>query len=173
VAWLTSVDQSEAAIDFLRRESARRGISNLTALAADCGELKGTWDAVLFSFFGMGYLEQFLPRCKRLISVAGADDVHSLLPGQQPRRHSAIQMETLLREKKIPYSVQKSELEAGQPFAAREDALQFLKFYAGCTDKEAEDFLAPRLIPIQASGFAFYLPRSKPIAIFTMRGELS
>jgi len=173
VRQITCVDQSEAAIAFLRRESAARRISNLTALVADCADLIGTWDAVLFSFFGTGLLERFLPRCRHLTCVLGNDNAHGLLPGKQPRRHSAAQLEALLTRRKIPYSVQTGKLEAGQPFADMEEALQFMQCYSGCTEQEAADFLTPRLIPIKADGFRFYLPRAKPIAIVTIAGELS
>lgn len=169
---ITCVDRSEEAVAFLRQESAARGIRNLTAVAADCEELAGSWDTVLFSFFGTGLLEQFLPRCRTLISVVGCDDTHALLPGMQKRKHSADRFEALLLERKIVCSVRKYELEAGQPFTDREEAVCFIRRYAHCSEYEADAFLTSRLISIRKDDFAYYLPRRKPIAVFTIAGSL-
>jgi SAM-dependent methyltransferase len=168
---LTCVDWSEAAVAYLRRTCALRGINNLTAVAADCESLSGSWDAVLFSFFGTNLLERFLPRCRKLLMVMGDEDTHGLLPGKRPRRQSADGLEALLREREIPYSVQKSTLEAGQPFGSLEEAVRFLRYYADCPEREAEEFLAARLVPAGEDEFAYYLPRRKPVAVFAIAGS--
>lgn len=172
VGRITCVDRSETAVSFLRREAAARGIGNITAVAADCAAVEGSWDAILFSFFGTGFLERFLPRCRRLICVTGDEDVHGLVFGRRPRRHSAAGLEAQLRGRDISFSVQRYELEAGQPFSDRKEAVRFVRCYSGCTEQEAEKFLAHRLISVDTGDFSCYMPYLKPIAVFTVAGGL-
>ncbi len=86
--------------------------------------------------------------------------------------HSAGRFEALLRGKKLSYSVRYDRLEAGQPFSDAEEAVRFVRRYSGCREEEARRFLESRLQPAGRDGFTLYLPRSKPIAVFSIAGGL-
>jgi 2-polyprenyl-3-methyl-5-hydroxy-6-metoxy-1,4-benzoquinol methylase len=172
---ITCIDISPEAIEALNKNIAERGITNIKPLLLDFKEIKGGWDVILISFFGYRHLEHFLNCCRKLIVVVGQNNQSELYPEKYRKspKFTAMQLEQVLNQKGIPYSLTEAAFEFGQPLVSLEDAEEFVRTQAPeITDEDLASFLALRLVETGDAKYPFLLPRLKSIGIFDIEGKL-
>ena len=169
------VDINDTVLDYVRDRVARQKITNIHTVKADAKALQGAWDVVYVSFFGASTPDDYLHLCRKLIIVSAMESESGLFPSKDRkyRRPSVTDIETYLNDQKTNYRLTRMELEFGQPFVSRQDAMDFLRAYSkGITIKEAEDFLSANLMETGAHGYPLYIPRGKSVGIFELDGTL-
>jgi len=104
VSSITCIDINKEAIAALKKSIADRKITNIETQLMDCDAIKESWDVIYISFFGSRNLEEFLPRCKKLIAVVGKKNQSELFPDKYRsfQKNTADQAEQSLLQKKIP-----------------------------------------------------------------------
>lgn len=156
------VDHDPLALQALGRQVERRGMDNISLVAADAGNCQLVCDFGLMSFFGTPYeLMRHLMRQSRRMLVrimnAGRADGGD--------RVDFIQ-DCLLRDG-LPFERMDRELVLGQALTDLEDARRYVRFH--WPDRAGEDldrYLDTNLRETGCRKFPYYLGKQKKLAIF-------
>lgn len=172
---ITCIDRHPYAIEILKQRIQAENIRNITPLLMDCNAIEAGWDVILISFFGSRELEQFLPRCKKLIAVVGRKSQTELYPEKYRKfqKNTSEEVEGNLNSKGIAYSLTETAFEFGQPFRSEEDARAFIRTQShDINPGDLAGFLSERLVETGKEDFPLYLPRQKAVGIFEIEGRL-
>ena len=169
---ITCVDISSFAVDFIRGEVQRRGIGNLTALVQDGLTLRGQWDTVMALFHGdvKEICRPYL-RCarERLILVTHAEAEGSFGPQGHRVIKACNAQKTIqwLDAQHIRYTLERHELEFGQPHRSFEDALAFTRTYSRpAPDELLAEHVKQAIVETGREDFPFYTPKKRRFGIF-------
>jgi len=174
ISQITCIDINTEAIGTLKKSIEEQKIHNIETRLMDCSELNENWDIIYMSFFGSHELEKYLPHCQKMIAVVGKKIKENTAMDQYKsfQKNSYDKVEEDLNRKGIPYSLTEVSLEFGQPLVSVEDAKNYIKSnYAGISDADVNDFLAQKLIETNEKDYPFYLPKTKSIGIFEIKGD--
>ncbi|MEA4902959.1 class I SAM-dependent methyltransferase [Desulfitobacterium sp.] len=172
---ITCIDINENAIEALKKSIVDKNISNIKPCLMDCQDIKENWDVIYTSFFGGLELENFIPHCKKLISVVNKRNLAELYPDKYRRfqKRTTEEVAQELTQKGITYSFREASFEFGQPLLSRQDARDFVKTQApGITTEDLEAFLSLHLRETGELKYPFLIPRTKSMGIFEIEGEL-
>ncbi len=167
-------DIDAGCIDFARRESAQRCLTNIVfeerdALALDAD---ASWDCVVCCHFGdlATDLDTLLSHTRNiLLAFVRRPEEEPLVPGRERRcKQDASSVTESLRQRGAGFVRTDCDFEFGQPFASSGEARNFVRHYTknALSDSEAEAFLAPRLVQTPSG---FYLPHKKRLALFAIK----
>jgi cyclopropane fatty-acyl-phospholipid synthase-like methyltransferase len=171
---ITCIDINTAAIVTLKKSIEEQKIQNIETRLMDCSELNESWDIIYMSFFGSHELEKYLPHCKKMIAVVGKKIKENTAMDKYKsfQKNSYDKVEEDLNRKGIPYSLTEISLEFGQPLVSVEDAKNYIQSnYAGISDAEVNDFLFQKLLETNEKDYPFYIPKTKSIGIFEIKGD--
>lgn len=172
---ITCIDISGKAVESLQRKIEEKKITNIETLQMDSKENKDSWDVIFVSFYDSYNLEQYLPRCKRLIAVVGKNKKSELFPEKYRDiiKYAADETEKYLIHKNIPYTPFEASFEFGQPLVSLEDAENFVRTYShGIDQKDLGIYLSQNLTTTTDKQYPYFLPRLKRVEIFDIKGEL-
>lgn len=167
---VTAVDRAGVCLDYLRAETARRGLADrLTAVEADWHDLPpGTaWDTVVMAFAGKPdeELGGYLALCRRRLVLVTKTSAQSHVrgPGEPPLfRRNADALEAALRARGLSFARRDAVLDFGQPLRSREEAEAYLAVYGG------PESALTRLTETGDPEFPLCLPNEKRLAVFTI-----
>lgn len=167
---VTAVDRAGLCLDYLRAETARRGLADrLTAVEADWHDLPpGTaWDTVVMAFAGKPdeELGGYLALCRRRLVLVTKTSAQSHVrgPGEPPLfRRNADALEAALRARGLSFARRDAALDFGQPLRSREEAEAYLAVYGG------PESALTRLTETGDPEFPLCLPNEKRLAVFTI-----
>jgi len=172
---ITCVDINELVIQALQKSIKAREIDNIDARVMDISYLEENWDVIHLSFFGSRSLVKYLPRCKKLIAVVTKTDYPAFYPVKykKTRRSTVADVEQILTDLGIPYSIQVVCLEFGQPLRSMEEARSFVRAEASdISEDDLNDFLSEHLVETGQEEYPFYIPNLKTFGIFEIEGYL-
>lgn len=168
-----AADSSEQAISYVKS----KGFANVKPL--ECDLLSYTpqtpFDAMVFHYFGS--IEQILSIGKAmcrgpLIVIKKNYENHRFSISENPLTgYTAKSAEQQLSERGIGYEKILFDCEMGQPFRSLEDAKEFFEIYSSDSDRSllSLENIEKRLERTNDPLFPYYLPKSKPSAIFIIR----
>ena len=167
---VTAVDRAGVCLDYLRAETARRGLADrLTVVEADWHDLPpGTaWDTVVMAFAGKPdeELGGYLALCRRRLVLVTKTSAQSHVrgPGEPPLfRRNADALEAALRARGLSFARRDAVLDFGQPLRSREEAEAYLAVYGG------PESALTRLTETGDPEFPLCLPNEKRLAVFTI-----
>lgn len=163
---VTAVDVSPEAIAALRARN-----TPVEAVLGDIAEHppQTPYDAMVFCFFGstreaLGWAKR---QCRGVALMVKKDwEYHRFsLEPHKLERFSCKVTERELEESGIPFSVERLELEFGQPFGSLEDATRFFAIYSKDSAPPDPDTVQSRLIPDPKVKYPYYLPSRKHVGI--------
>ena len=168
------LDLDAGCIDFARRESAQRKLTNIVFEKRDALRLdaSASWDCVICCHFGdlVTDLETLLAHARHtLLAFVRRPEEEPLVPGRAKRnKQDASMVEESLRRRGINFVRKDCDFEFGQPFANRNDARDFVRHYTKNTlpDTETDTFLGPRLLETPSG---LYLPHKKMLSLFAIQ----
>lgn len=172
---VTAVDESAAALSFLRRRQAQEGLADMTILQGDLFSMTPDrpYDAMVFCLFGG--VEQSLAairrQCRgRAVLVKKDWSHHRFDPQHRPmRRHSSFQHACdRLQALSVPYDSCRFTLEMGQPLRSVDEARRFLAAYApdgALPDRQQAQAL---LQPTGRTDFPYYLPAQRSLGFIVL-----
>lgn len=172
---ITCIDRTQAPLDFLLAQAARRGVSNVDTLCADAREVEGLWDDVLMCFYGSGdaLVDTFLPHCRsHLVAVIRSGEESAFGPPDWREHHQDLLGLTIssLNARGVRYHLELETLEYGQPLKSWADGMHFVR--SGCRpevpDAAMEAFLERTLQQRTHSQWPYYLPNQKHFGIFVI-----
>ncbi len=173
--YVTAADVSETALDVLRAQARQLQLSNLTVLQADLTQYTPPepFDAMVFCFYGrMREILHIAKRCCRgRIAVIKKDYTHHRFSVSHVplRDETADQAAQLLRERDIPFALEKFQFEMGQPFRSLEDAVRFFEIYSkDAPGALTQDAVRQRLRETGDAEFPYYLPQEKKLGLLTL-----
>ncbi|HWP98710.1 MAG TPA: class I SAM-dependent methyltransferase [Syntrophomonadaceae bacterium] len=172
---ITCIDINELVIKTLIRNVEERRITNIKTKVMDCTNLEENWDIIFLSFFGSHHLENYLPRCKKLISVVAKGKHPEFYPEKykKTQKSTVEDVEQILRLKGISYSLKEASFEFGQPLRSREEARSFVRTQASnISEEDLTEFLSQRLLETGQDQYPFFIPRMKSMGIFEIKGWL-
>lgn len=174
-----AADREPLALNVLKENIVSHNINNIDVFEGDMFGFtpKEPFDAVVFCFFGdTGESLRLARRCLipsgKVIMIKKAWKKHRFtLSGKAIVGHTLDGTLARLDELKLPYSLDKLELEMGQPLRSLSDAAEFFTIYDAEGVKASEADVKDRLVPIEHEEFAYYLPSNKQIGIITLDAD--
>lgn len=171
---VTCLDASDAALEYLQGNARQQGIGNLHTCRTDAYTATGLWDTVMMSFFGRPdlHIRHYLSICRDKI-MAIVREAPPLKAAYTPRKHNSVtNTQEAFDALGVRYTLTRHAMEFGQPFTSREEAVRYVGTYRKHPpDMEPEEYLAPRLMPIQHDRYAWYLPNLKRFGLFVVRKD--
>ena len=171
-AEITAVDADALAIRTMQETLPERGINAL------CGDVSGLapeepYDAMVFCLFGRteDALRIAKRQCRGRAFLVKRDYSHHRFSAGRVSlgEFTADSTANVLREKKIPYALERFSAEFGQPLRSLADAERFFSLY---NRSEGEALSAreieARLIAGPSPEFPWYLPHRKALCLFTL-----
>ena len=168
---VTAVDADEPAIKTLEAHL----IKGVTAICGDVEALtpKEPYDAMVFCLFGRteDTLRIARKQCRGKIFLVKRDYSHHRFSAGKISlgEYTAGNTESVLRERGIPYTLERFSAEFGQPFRSIEEAERFFALY---NRSESETLSAreieARLTAGPSEEFPYYLPHQKALCLFTI-----
>jgi SAM-dependent methyltransferase len=168
---VTAVDADELAVKTLESHRPER-------VAARCGDIEALapdkpYDAMVFCLFGrtedaLGIAGR---QCRGKIFLVKRDYSHHRFSAGKISlgEYTAGNTESVLRERGIPYTLERFSAEFGQPFRSIEEAERFFALY---NRSESETLSAreieARLTAGPSEEFPYYLPHQKALCLFTI-----
>ncbi len=175
---ITSIDISPLALSVLQRETAVRGIRNISILQEDLlydpEVIPGLYDGMVFSFFGnvSEILQIAGPRCHNRIFILKKNDHHHRFSVSHAlREHDSMAWALKdLREQGLRFTKEDMSIEDGQPLRSLEDAELFFRLYARGEDKNliTRDYVRSLLQETSDDEFPFYYQRPCIFSILTV-----
>lgn len=171
VGQITAIDRNGDALKVLQENCAQRHITNIDTRCGDIFTLppEMPYDAMVFCFFG---------RMEEIAAIAKAQcrgtvfafkknyAIHRFSVGQHPAGNDSftVAKEWLIAHK-VPFAVQETELELGQPFISWDDARQFFEIYSRDEDKSVitDAFLREKLVETGRTDFPLYMPHKRSV----------
>ncbi len=176
VKWMTCIDINPAAVDSVRADAQRLGISNLTAVCTDGRKLTDSWDTVITLFHGgreayMNYRK--LAHHTFLMVTHGMTSQRFGPENRRPDRcHGTEITRRDLDALGVRYDLVETELEHGQPFTGWSDARCFVKTYSKPMEEgELDAYLQEHLVETGDAAYPYYLPKKKKIGLFIIRKD--
>lgn len=171
---ITCIDINKNAIKALEDNIQNREITNIETRIMDFNDINESWDVMLLSFFASCNIEKLLPHCKQLIVISNKDKGDPFFKKYRTYSKATYdEVEQMLKDKGIEYSLTKTTLEFGQPLVSVEDGKNYLKnFSSNISDDVLNDYLNKNLTKTNNSKYPYYLPKEKPIGIFQIKGRL-
>ena len=168
---VTAVDADALAIKTLEAHL----IKGVTAICGDVEALtpKEPYDAIVFCLFDRteDTLRIARKQCRGKIFLVKSDYSHHRFSAGKVSlgEYTAGSTENVLREKGIPYAVERFTAEFGQPFRSLEAAERFFALY-NRNESEAlsKDEIRARLTSGPSAEFPYYLPHEKALCLFTI-----
>ena len=150
----------------------------IEGVTARCGDMETLapekpYDAMVFCLFGRteDTLRIARKQCRGRIFLVKRDYSHHRFSAGQVSlgEYTAGSTENVLREKGIPYAVERFTAEFGQPFRSLEAAERFFALY-NRNESEAlsKDEIRARLTSGPSAEFPYYLPHEKALCLFTI-----
>ena len=175
VTTLTGVDVSKFALAQLEENAKKAGLTNIHTILCDVDEVKKSFDVIITSFFGSRDIPRFLPQCKIFFAIIGYASEEALFPPKagKNKRNTVGDAIKQLKESGINFKLTEASLPFGQPFESVVDAENFVGAY--CPElgpSQIKNFLTERLRETDNLRFPLYIPRTKRIGIFEIRGGL-
>ena len=168
---VTAVDADELAIKTLEAHL----IKGVTARCGDVEALtpKEPYDAMVFCLFGRTEDTLHIARkqCRGKIFLVKSDYSHHRFSAGKVSlgEYTAGSTENVLREKGIPYTVERFTAEFGQPFRSLEATERFFALYnRSRSETLSKDEIRARLTAGPSAEFPYYLPHKKALCLFTI-----
>ena len=170
---ILAVDRDSAAIDFVRWQTGKRNIRDLTALEADYKELPdGCCDVALACSFGTlrSNLYDFIKiPTQRLIFInRNKGKSKEGFEGVIREPDSASQDEGYLIANKVPYYKKAFTLDFGQPLRDEEDAQKFFAHYKLTPQEGTLAELLEKHQLKEPGEYRYYIPNEKEIVVFVI-----
>ena len=148
---------------------------HVTAICGDVEALtpKEPYDAMVFCLFGRteDTLRIAKKQCRGKIFLVKRDYSHHRFSAGKVSlgEYTAGSTENVLREKGIPYTVERFTAEFGQPFRSLEAAERFFALYnRSRSETLSKDEIKARLTAGPSAEFPYYLPHEKALCLFTI-----
>ena len=148
---------------------------HVTAICGDVEALtpKESYDAMVFCLFGrtQNTLRIARKQCRGKIFLVKSDYSHHRFSAGKVSlgEYTAGSTENVLREKGIPYTVERFTAEFGQPFRSLEAAERFFALYnRSRSETLSKDEIKARLTAGPSAEFPYYLPHEKALCLFTI-----
>ena len=171
---VTAVDRSKVCLDWLREETARRGLAErLTVWETDWHLLPAgaSWDRVMMVFAGKPdvELERYLSLARRrlVLVIKSSVQSHVQADGVPPlylRGGDAVEGD--LRRLGLRCARRDEVLEFGQPLRSRAEAEEYLKAFQ--VDGTAPGSALERLVETEDPEWPLYLPNRKAMTVFSI-----
>ena len=168
---VTAVDADALAIKTLKAHL----IEGVTARCGDMETLapEKSYDAMVFCLFGrtQDTLRIAKKQCRGRIFLVKRDYSHHRFSAGPVSlgEYTAGSTENVLREKGIPYTVERFTAEFGQPFRSLEAAERFFALYNRSESEVlSKDEIRARLTAGPSEKFPYYLPHKKALCLFTV-----
>ena len=173
---VTAVDVSSAALDVLRQNLQKRGITNVEVCCRAIADATPArpYDAMVFCSFGQidEILRVSAQQCRGTVLIAKKVRTAPRFGVQGRRLHheSAEQARAALTARGIPFEMQLHNIPLGQPFRTVDDAVRFFALYnPGCEIDRA--WVEERLTRTEREDFPYYLPEQGRVALLALRAE--
>ena len=173
---VTAADLNEDAVSFLRKMAQTKGLTNITAQAADFEELDYSldyFDTVIMCMFGG--IEQYLKKAalwsaENVIYIMSASRRRAFSAGEEDNGHQSIDsVRSFLEAGGLRYDFKTVSTKFGQPFRTFGDAEEFMAHYDSTSgEAQIREALQKRLVNISEGEFSLYLPNDKDYAFFTI-----
>lgn len=173
---ITAVDLSAPAVQVLRDNLAKAGVSNVQPVCADLRSLQAeaVFDTMVFCLYGA--MDETLAlaarRCrKRAVFIKRNHPGHRLtLSGGGQRHRTFPDALAFLRARGVPFRQESVTLRMDQPFRTLEDAARFFRIYSCNTEDAAltPEEVLPRLLPCSVPEFPWVFPVERPLGIITV-----
>lgn len=176
---IIAVDADEAPLSAFRDILTERKIQNVDPLCADIFSLPpGTrFDDMVFCFFGSA--EEILSLAEKhclhtVFLIKRSYRYHRFSRGSHPITGDSLSAaETVLNEKRIPYTKELLPLEMGQPFRDLNEARRFFEIYSRDGDMSlfTDEYLSDRLEKTGRADYPLYLRQEKEVGCIRIRRE--
>lgn len=173
---VTAVDVSSAALDVLRQNLQKRGITNVEVCCRAIADATPArpYDAMVFCSFGQidEILRVAAQQCCGTVLVAKKLRAAPRFGVQGRRQHheSAEEACEVLRRRHIPFIAQTHCITLGQPLRTVDDAVRFFALYnPDCEIDRA--WVQARLVHTGRTDFPYYLPENGRVALMAFRTE--
>lgn len=171
---VTAVDESAAAVAYLRSKQTQAGLTGLTVVQGDLFTMTPDrpYDAMVFCFFGG--VEQSLAairrQCRGKAVLIKKDWLrHRFDPQHRPMKHSSFEFTCdRLQELSIPYDSCRFALEMGQPLRSVEHARHFFAAYAPDGALPDPERTRALLQPTGRTDFPYYLPARRSLGLIVL-----
>ena len=150
----------------------------IEGVTARCGDMETLapekpYDAMVFCLFGrtQDTLRIAKKQCRGRIFLVKRDYSHHRFSAGKVSlgEYTAGSTENVLREKGIPYTVERFTAEFGQPFRSLEAAERFFAVYNRSESEVlSKDEIRARLTAGPSAEFPYYLPHKKALCLFTI-----
>ena len=167
---VTAFDTDAGVLAGLAARAAKAGVRSVHPVQSDvlADGLRGHYDAAICCFFGRPGRDAgtFLRLAGRVLAVVRRRSSPSIVPGTDHRGgEDDVSVREALALRGIPFCARDMDIEFGQPFAGRSDAMAFLAHYDRGRSTPAER--AARLdrdLVVRPDG-TLYLPHMKKISL--------
>ena len=167
---VTALDTDRDVLESLAARAAEASAGNVRPKLCDVlsGNFHGRFDAVICSFFGRPGRDaaDFLRHAGRVLAVVRRPSSPSIAPGADHRGgEDDASVREALSASGIPFSARDMDIEFGQPFADRDEAMAFLAHYdRGRRTPEERSARLDREVVSRPDG-SLYLPHTKKISL--------
>ena len=167
---VTALDTDRDVLESLAARASASGVGNVCPKLCDVlsGNFHGHFDAVICSFFGRPGRDaaDFLSHAGRVLAVVRRHSSPSIAPGADHRGgEDDASVRGALSASGIPFSARDMDIEFGQPFADRDEAMAFLAHYdRGRRTPEERSARLDRELVSRPDG-SLYLPHTKKISL--------
>jgi SAM-dependent methyltransferase len=176
---VTAVDASGPALEVLRTNAQRAGVSNVDIVEGDLFGLHPgeRFDDMAFCFFGSvcDALRAAKAHCdKKAFLIKKNWATHRFTLEEKPLGgRTFLRTCAALDTLSIPYQAETFPLEMGQPFRSLGDAELFFHAYAGeeIPTEEAEARIAERLTETGRADFPYYLPACRKLGLIVLNAS--
>lgn len=164
----TANDIDPNAMEWLRNKVAEESLDNLEVVEGNWKDVLADrkFDAVIFSFFDAVLKDWDLLKniaSKKVLIIVPRERKNIMTNRFNKGKHFPESYERLIEyfeENDISYEAEPLDLEFGQPFYSKTDALEYIEYYYQLTGTEAEEFMEEKF---EKTDFGWYFPKLKKI----------
>ncbi len=176
VKHLTAVERSPAALTVLRENLQKRGVGNITAVAADIFSVKPErpYDAMVFCRFGAvaDILKLTAEQCGgTAVVLTLANSNHRFTLAEKAVRRKEWFSREELDRLKIPYRHERFDVETGQPFRSLEDAVRFFRIYDRSGEPITKERVQNRLEPDPQGTYPLFSPMKSDFHLLAFHAD--
>ena len=167
-ARVTAIDSSEIAVTAAKRKPLPE---NMEVLCADLHQVKQTFDAMIFCYFGRIWeiLDIAEKNCRgKVIIIKRSCTEHHFSLSKPTRSYAPDMTRQTLDALAIPCLQRHLSLEFGQPFRSVDDAVAFFRLYDRGTEPVTAERVLSRLQPVSHPFYRYYLSERREMELFVL-----
>jgi len=171
---VTCVDISQAALSDLQKRAVSRGVGNIRTVCSDGVKAEGEWDAVTALFHGevAEIVPAYLKKARKKLIVVTHGSAYGTTGPKGYRVRKCCDVDSTvewLDRHGYHYTVERGELEFGQPHRTIEDAMAYTRvFTKNAPEDELEAYVRATVTETGREDFPLYTPKKRGFGIFVI-----